>query len=313
MKALVSIIIPVYNVEKYIYRCVDSVLAQTYDNLEIILVDDGSTDRCPDICDEYAKRDDRIAVIHKQNGGLGYARNSGFEKSSGEFIMFVDSDDYLSEDAVEVLYDRITAGGSDLAVGKHTDIYEDGSTNSTYCSRMTDEVYSAREALSKMGDDNYIPVAAWGKLYRRKILSGISYPSLKCGEDLWVYPYIIEKCNSVSVVNKTGYYYFQRANSIMHKKSERAKYDELDAILHITRYFYDSGYVSSSQKFYAKAISRSLLFKKRRDAVNLFNKHFQVHERKQLLKQQSAKTHIKWMTLLVPVFFAVVRCIKKTA
>ena len=101
---LISVIIPVYKVEKYLNKCVDSVLNQTYKNLEIILVDDGSPDKCPEICDEYAKKDDRIKIIHKQNGGLSDARNVGIEKSTGEYITFIDSDDYVDSNYIEQLY-----------------------------------------------------------------------------------------------------------------------------------------------------------------------------------------------------------------
>ena len=121
MEPLISVVIPVYKVEPYLDKCICSVVNQTYRKLEIILVNDGSPDRCPQMCDKWALIDSRIRVIHKENGGLGYARNDGIESSNGEFIMFVDSDDYLSLDAIQCLYERMIADGSDMAVGKHVD------------------------------------------------------------------------------------------------------------------------------------------------------------------------------------------------
>ena len=126
MKDLISVIIPVYNVEKYINRCVDSVIHQSYTNLEIILVDDGSPDNCPTICDNYSKQDSRIKVIHKKNGGLSDARNVGIEHSKGKYITFIDSDDYISNDYVEILYKLITKYNSKIAVADNYIFYEDG-------------------------------------------------------------------------------------------------------------------------------------------------------------------------------------------
>ena len=124
MEDLISVVVPIYNVENYIKKCVDSILSQTYKNLEIILVDDGSPDNCPQICDEYAQKDNRIKVIHKENGGLSDARNAGIDISKGKFITFIDSDDYIEKDYVEVLYNSIKENASDMAIGSHKAIYD---------------------------------------------------------------------------------------------------------------------------------------------------------------------------------------------
>ena len=126
MEDLISVVVPIYNVENYIKKCVDSILSQTYKNLEIILVDDGSPDNCPQICDEYAQKDNRIKVIHKENGGLSDARNAGIDISKGKFITFIDSDDYIEKDYVEVLYNSIKENASDMAIGSHKAIYDNG-------------------------------------------------------------------------------------------------------------------------------------------------------------------------------------------
>lgn len=123
---LISVIVPVYHVEKYLTKCVDSICSQTYDNLEIILVDDGGDDMCPSICDEYKKIDSRIKVIHKKNGGLSDARNAGLDIATGQYLYFVDSDDYIDDHTIEFLYASIVANGSDIAVCEYVRVSEDG-------------------------------------------------------------------------------------------------------------------------------------------------------------------------------------------
>ena len=113
---LVSIVLPIYNVEKYLDRCIESVVRQTYKKIEIILVDDGSPDSCPQKCDDWAKRDGRIKVVHKKNAGLGYARNTGIENATGEYICFFDSDDYIALDTIEKAYNLATKEESDMVI-----------------------------------------------------------------------------------------------------------------------------------------------------------------------------------------------------
>ena len=133
---LVSIVLPVYNVEKYLDRCIESVVGQTYSNLEIILVDDGSPDRCPQKCEEWAKRDKRIKVIHKANSGLGYARNTGIEYASGEYICFFDSDDYVAQDTIEKAYATAKTSNSDMVLFGHYDVDAQGKIMKALKSKM---------------------------------------------------------------------------------------------------------------------------------------------------------------------------------
>lgn len=302
MKPLISVIVPIYNVEKYLRRCVESILSQTYSETEIILVDDGSTDSCGEICDSYAADYNNIKVIHKKNGGLGFARNSGFEISTGELIMFVDSDDFLSDDAIELLYNRIVCDGSDMAIGKHTDIYEDSSTNGAFCGWMTDSVISKEIVFERMSQTPFFAVSAWGKMYKRELLEGISYPSLKCAEDLWVFPLIIDRCKLISVVNKTIYYYFQRSDSIIHKKSEIIKHDELDATLNTVKILLKKGFEKSAFVWYERAICKAMFFNDKKIALKLFDKYFSSVEKRMLLKGVGFKTQIKWFSLYLPFY-----------
>ena len=240
MEALISVIVPVYKVEKYLERCIDSILAQTYQNLEVILVDDESPDSSGLICDRYAKEDERIKVIHKENAGPGMARNAGLDICTGDFIMFVDSDDYLSVDAVQVLYERITMDDSDMAVGKHTDVYEDGRKDGAFCSWMKDDILKTKDMLRSIRASKCLPLAPWGKLYKRHIFETIRYNTFMCGEDLMLYPLILDRCGQISVVDREIYFYFQRSNSLVHQKSECAKSDEVIASINFAKYLWNN-------------------------------------------------------------------------
>lgn len=284
-------------------------MCQTYSNLEIILVDDDSPDNCPQICDEYARQDNRVKVIHKENGGVGNARNSGMDICSGEFVMFVDSDDYLNNDTVSFLYDRLISDNSDMAIGKHIDIDENGNTNDRFCSFMKDGILSKNEAFSLMGK---LVVAPWGKLYRKTVLEGVKYPPLKLGEDLWVFPEIIGHCNKISIVDKVVYYYFQNAEGLSKPKSDSAKSDELEAILKTAHFLWKQNIEENARRFYTKGIWKAVLFDKKTTAVKIFEKYFNSFERKQLLKGQSIKTHLKWMLLHMPIVLTMIQSVKRT-
>lgn len=311
MSSLISIIVPIYNVEKYLPKCIESILNQTYTNLEIILVDDGSLDNSSQICDEYAKRDKRIKVIHQRNSGPGFTRNAGLDIYSGEFVMFIDPDDYISKDAVQVLYDRIVIDGSDMAVGKHTDVYDDGSCNGTYCSFMKNAVISKRDLFSMMGKSNFIAVSSCAKLYKRKIFDEIRYPKLKSAEDLWIFTKVVDKCKTISIVDKTIYYYYQRSDSLVHKKSEQSKNDELEATLYTVQFLWKRGYEASAKKWFSRGVSRALLFQKRKNVIKILEKYFDSSTRRELVKGQSVKTKFKWYSLYFPVIFKTVQILKQ--
>lgn len=210
---LVSVVVPVYNVEPYLCRCVDSILDQTYQNLEIILVDDGSPDNCPAICDEYVKKDARIKVIHKVNGGLSDARNVGMTAANGDFLMFVDSDDWLEKSAVECLYQLLLSSNAQIAIGGMQRVEDqtnrilksdfDGTKNIV---SMTNS--QAMEEFFRNG------CAAWGRLYRRNIHSGIEFPVGEINEDEAIVLLLLDRCNIVVQTNEVVYNYRCRAESI---------------------------------------------------------------------------------------------------
>lgn len=183
MEPLISIIVPVYQVEAYLDRCVESLLAQTYENLEIILVDDGSPDRCPQICDTYAEKDRRVRVIHQENAGLSGARNTGIDAAKGEYLAFVDSDDYVSENFVRVLYDLLQETG--CAVSQCRFSYVQGEPLKDEANRDY-QIYRGECLLARLygpEDEATCFVVAWNKLYRKELFDKIRYPVGRIHED----------------------------------------------------------------------------------------------------------------------------------
>lgn len=218
MKKLISVIVPIYNVEKYLIRCIDSILNQTYKNIEIILIDDGSPDKCPEICDEYLKKDQRIKVIHKKNGGLSDARNAGMEIAKGDYISFVDSDDYIYEEMYENLINLMDIYKVDIASCSVQKFYEDENINLNYNKKYDIKIYSNEEALKSLIEEQDIKQTVWNKIYKRHIINDIKFEVGKIHEDeYWTYQ-IIGNANNIAYINKPMYYYLQRKDSIMGKE-----------------------------------------------------------------------------------------------
>lgn len=245
---LISIIVPVYRVEKYLKKCVDSLINQTYKNLEIILVDDGSPDNCPIVCDTYAKIDSRIVVIHKENGGLSDARNAGLDIASGEYIGFVDSDDYISPDMYEALLRGLTEDNSDIACCNYLQVNEEGTAYKDQELPIKDECLDSRgayELLIKYG--GYYAVA-WNKLYRRQIWETIRYPKGRKYEDMFVICALIEQCAKISHVNSPLYYYVRREGSITSEERSIKDFDLGFALIQM-RSFAISHKIGSLRKY----------------------------------------------------------------
>lgn len=217
---MVTVIVPVYKVEKYLSRCVDSILAQTFTDFELILVDDGSPDDCPAICDAYAQRDPRVSVIHRENGGLSAARNSGLEIARGEYIAFCDSDDYWAADFLEVLLHQIEETQADVVSCGYTAVTETGEPlYRTDYPRMEKELDS-QQALAKLMVCDILGMkiswAVWTRIFRGDIIRRYHLQFFSCfAEDI---PFTLEYslyCKRVATVDYVGYYYTQRDNSIM--------------------------------------------------------------------------------------------------
>ena len=217
MKPTVSIIIPVYNVEKYLDKCLDSVVNQTYTNLEIILVDDGSPDNCPAMCDAWMSRDSRINVIHQLNGGLSRARNAGLKIAAGEFIGFVDSDDWIEPEMFELLMTAIMETDADIAVCRYQQESVDSKGIKKVVVSSEKKLYSNEEALRLiiMGG-SFIGTVVWNKLYRKSILANIRFPEGKIHEDnLWT-PQIVGNSKLIVCIENSLYHYVIRKGSLSH-------------------------------------------------------------------------------------------------
>lgn len=207
----ISIIIPVYKVEEYLYYCVDSVLAQTYKNLEIILVDDGSPDNCGKICDEYAEKDNRIVVIHKENGGLSDARNAGLDIAKGDYIGFVDSDDYIAPNMYEVLMQGILNNNADISICGYYNVYDTAVPN---YSRRETKVLPASNGLKEIIYSQKYGIMAWTKLYKADIFKQVRYPKGHVCEDVYVIADIFKYVKKAAFNSTPLYYYVHRAESI---------------------------------------------------------------------------------------------------
>lgn len=217
MKPLISVIVPIYNVEEYLDMCIKSILNQTYENLEIILVDDGSPDKCGIICDKYEKKDTRISVIHKKNGGLSDARNHGLKRATGEFIYFIDSDDFIEKDTLEHMMNNLNSTNSDISICGRYYLY-----GSEIVLKQRQNIFlelDSEQAINKMNLIGYYDVASWDKLYKRDLFENIQFLKGELSEDWFVTYKLFDRAKKIIYDSTPKYYYRQRSGSITHKKS----------------------------------------------------------------------------------------------
>lgn len=212
-KPLISVIIPIYKVEKYLHKCVDSVINQTYSNLEIILVDDGSPDGCGRVCDEYAAKDSRIRVIHKENGGLSDARNAGLDIATGEYIGFVDSDDYIAQNMYEILLKNAEKSNADISLCGYYNEYEGGMIKNNY-PVSEQKVLAASDGLKEVIYSKKYGIMAWTKLYKKELFKNVRYPKGHICEDVYVIGDIFENVKIAAFDTTPLYYYVHRDDSI---------------------------------------------------------------------------------------------------
>lgn len=220
-----SVIVPVYKVEKYLAKCIDSILVQSFSDFEMILVDDGSPDSCPAICDEYAKKDDRVRVIHQTNQGLSAARNTGIENAKGEYLAFIDSDDYISENMFSVLIENAAMCDADISICDAVLVNEDDIC--TFTDQTERKQLTGKEALIDMIYYRKITVNAWNKIYKKTLFGDIRYPRGMLYEDLATTYKLIEKCKVVVVSDAKLYAYVQRTGSIMNRTGYKVNPDKV--------------------------------------------------------------------------------------
>lgn len=236
--ALISIVIPVYNVENYLERCIRSVLNQTYGNLEIILVDDGSPDRCGELCERYAREDSRVKAYHKANGGLSDARNYGVAKASGQYIAFIDSDDYIAPNYIEYLYDLLRKYGADISCCYMIKAVDDHAEYCVNTAIPAEQPLTGREAsLALLGSLYMVLVTAWGKLYQSDIVKKYPFPVGKKHEDEATTCKYYYEARKVIIGNRCLYAYYQNPESIMHTMSSTLNEDALWVLEHRARFY----------------------------------------------------------------------------
>lgn len=252
MKKKVTVVVPVYNVSNYLEKCIDSIINQTYKKLEIILVDDGSTDNSGAICDDFASKDKRIKVIHKENGGLSDARNFGIDIATGEYIVFVDSDDYIALDMIEFLYNSLESNEADISTCLYQNFYDgedvlESDDNISY-------VCSNTEALEKMLYQQDCTTSAWGKLYKTSLFDGIRYPKGKICEDLDTTYLLFSKANKIVINTAKKYFYLQRETSIINSEFNPKRMDALKFAKNETDYI-----IKNHLEIFKSAVNREFM------------------------------------------------------
>lgn len=236
---LISVVVPVYNVEACLNRCVESLVSQTYTNLEIILVDDGSKDGSGALCDRWTAHDPRIKTIHKENGGLSSARNAGIDIAAGDYIGFVDSDDYVELDMYEIMHDAICSSGKKIACCGRIVHLSDTWEKRMYTLPAKRE-YDKAESIKRVLLGDQIDVAAWDKLYVREVFDSIRYPVGKISEDSSIIMELLDCSNGVVHVGTPLYHYVFRSDSISKSSYKSEKYDAFEHCLSIRSFIRES-------------------------------------------------------------------------
>lgn len=290
MEKMISVVVPVYNVSAYLKQCIDSLVAQTYKNIEIILINDGSTDNSGEICDEYASNFSNISVFHKENGGLSDARNKGIEIARGDFISFIDSDDYVSKYFYEYLMHAATEYKSDIIICGIKDI-DEFQNEFFYENDLAKErivLYNKPTALNGLyGEYNRDFTVAWNKLYRSTLFKEIRYPKGFIHEDMFVAAQLLSMADKVSYIPTQLYYYRQRGNSIMGTNYKKERLHSVLALEQRLEFYHLNGYteyVGKEQRFYlACMLSNYRLIRENNLSTNL--KEDFIILRKKIMKQ----------------------------
>lgn len=242
---LISVIVPVYQVENYLNQCIESIIEQTYTNLEIILIDDGSKDNCPQICDDWSIKDKRIKVIHKKNGGLSDARNVGLDIAKGKYIAFIDSDDWVDSRYIELLYNSLIKSKADISACSIQKVYDADSVD-PYNLNPKLQLVTPKEAIKDILYDRRFKTVAWNKLYSKEVLAGERFIVGRIHEDEFFSYKVFAKAQKLVFVDASLYKYRQRSGSIMSSPSLK-HLDLLDAYLNRIK-FLEKNYTDLASK-----------------------------------------------------------------
>lgn len=264
---LVSIVLPIYNVERYLDRCLKSIVNQTYDNLEIILVDDGSPDKCPHICEEWAKKDARIKVIHKENAGLGMARNTGIENATGQYICFFDSDDYVAIDAVEKCYRLAQKEKADIVTFGFCNVKSNGKTGNSIIPHTDQQTYRGKDVREGFLPDLIGPdtttgkrtdlwMSAWASFYSLDLIkrTGWRFVSEReiISEDIYSLLFLYKNVECVAVLSEALYFYCENGGSLTHVY-RKDRYEKI-------KHFYDQCIKAADECGYGENVKDRLAY-----------------------------------------------------
>lgn len=295
MDELISVIIPIYNVELYLERCIQSVLMQTYHNLEIILVDDGSTDLCGDICESFAKKDSRITVYHKKNGGLSDARNYGVERSHGTYITFIDADDYIAPDYVEYLFTLLIQFHADISCCCMTRTTENAVSYDINREIPKIQLLKGKVACRELMGSLYgVLVTACGKIYKSEIVKKYPFPIGRKHEDEATTCKYYYGANEVVIGNRCLYIYYQNPNSIMHSIQKTLNDDSIWAQRHRAEFFEECNENSLAQVAWDKLFYYCLY-----DSINNGGRCNNI------LRSLSKQRKLSWRTQFELVLFTI--------
>lgn len=243
---LISIIIPVYNAEAYIEKCIQSIRRQSYPELEIIVVNDGSTDKSREICEEFTEQDTRIRIINKENGGAAAAKNTGLDEANGDFLMFVDSDDYIETDMIEKMLKRLNIMSAEICICNFIQEKPDGvpCEDLSQMFHFGDRVFSGFEMLELLNEELWWRICQpWAKLYRRDLFSNVRFP-LQVVEDLAVMHFLYDKCQRVCFADEAFYHYVQQESSVLHTRQVAVVLDVIKILEERVMYYEEKGYVT---------------------------------------------------------------------
>ena len=232
--AKISVIVPIYKVEQYVVKCVDSILSQTLKDIEIILIDDGSPDNCGKICDKFAQKDSRVKVLHKENEGLSAARNTGLTLAKSEYISFVDSDDYLAEDMLELLYNNIIKYDADVSICGLYDCY--GTKKIPQCASKEILILNNKEGLRLALEGEKFSVNAVNKIYKKRLFDELNFPKGKLSEDAFTIPKILAKAGTIIFDSSPKYYYVHRGQSITTSSFKKNDFNVVEAYSEILKF-----------------------------------------------------------------------------